>query len=284
VNAATILVLGLVLSVLRFLGGLILGQQVKASIPDYTAARARAAARRLPHGLAEQYEEEWLASLEALADKPISAIRYAHGLRRAANSISGERVLGREPGMRSKVARAADTALGLLLLFLLAPSVGVAAIAVGVSGGARVLSREPAFGLHGKKIYLLSFGLWNRKDQGFTAVGRLLNRSGLAELPVLLNLIRGEVAFIGPPIRRPIGVKMTPPLSSVRPGLISWQRMARAGYGDVGIHEAETRDERRTLRGDLALALRWPRFVLSGAELDRYSESHCDCGGSAPVA
>jgi lipopolysaccharide/colanic/teichoic acid biosynthesis glycosyltransferase len=277
-NPLGILVVGLVLSVLRFLAGLLLGQQVKGSIPDYTAARARAAAGRLPQGLAVKYEEEWLATLEALADKPISAIKYAHGLRTAANSISVERSFTAEPDIRRKLARATDAVLGLLAILLLAPLVGVLTIAVGISGGPRVLSRTPAFGLHGKKIYLLSFRLRDRDDRGFTAIGRWMYRTGLAELPVLVNVVRGEVAFIGPPALRPIGVKMNRPRSPVRPGLISWQRMARVGYIDIGISEARDRDERRSLRRDLALAIRWPAFVGSAAEMDYYEESHCNCG------
>lgn len=105
-----------------------------------------------------------------------------------------------------------------------------------------------------------------------------MHRTGLAELPVLINLIRGEIAVIGSPPLRPIGVKMSVPHSSVRPGLISWQRMARVGYVDVGIDEARARDERRNLKNDIELALRWPGFVVSGAELEHDSGSYCDCG------
>jgi lipopolysaccharide/colanic/teichoic acid biosynthesis glycosyltransferase len=279
VNPLTLLLLGLALSILRFVGGLLLGQQVKGSIPDYTAARARAAARRLPHDLAEQYEEEWLASLAALADKPISAIRYAHGLRRAANSISGERGLRQEFGARSKVARAADAALGLLMFLLVAPLVVAAAIAVAASSGTRILCREPAFGINGRKVYLLRFRVKDRDDRGITSIGRLLRRTGLAELPLLINLIRGEVALVGPPILRPIGVKMTRPRTPVRPGLASWERLARVGHIDLPVAEARARDERRTLKGDLELALRWMGFGLSVAAQDYYVvESECNCG------
>lgn len=283
-STSGIFLLGLAFWALRLLGGLLIGQQVKGSIPDYTAARARAAARRLPHGLAERYEEEWLASLEALVDKPISALRYAHGLRRAASSISAERGLAREPGFRRHMARAADAALGLLVLLLLAPLVASLALAVGFAGGARILSREPAFGLRGRKIYLFSFRLRDRDDRGFTSVGRLLRRYDLAGLPLLLNVIRGEVAFIGPPILRPVGVKISPRRIPVPPGLLSWERMAKVGYLDIDIHQARGRDEQRTLRSDLALALHWPRFVASGAEFAYYEESHCDCGSTSGSA
>ncbi len=58
--------------------GMLISQQVKGSIPDYAARRARAAARLLPEEVAADYEQDWFAELGALDGKPLSAIRYAH--------------------------------------------------------------------------------------------------------------------------------------------------------------------------------------------------------------
>jgi hypothetical protein len=85
-----LLVLAAALWMAKQIVGPLIGQQVKGSVPDYTADRARAAAKLLPSELAEQYEDDWLAELHALVDKPLSAIRYAHGLRRAARRIASQ--------------------------------------------------------------------------------------------------------------------------------------------------------------------------------------------------
>lgn len=80
--------LAAVLWVLKQVFGPLIGQEAKGSIPDYTASKARSAARRLPPGLADEYEEIWLAELEALKDKPLSALKFARGLRRAGSRIA----------------------------------------------------------------------------------------------------------------------------------------------------------------------------------------------------
>lgn len=82
----TLLGLGLLWIAKQALGSLI-GQQIKGSVPDYTAKEAVRAAGRLPAELTEEYEAVWLAELAALEGKPISALRYACGLRRAARRI-----------------------------------------------------------------------------------------------------------------------------------------------------------------------------------------------------
>jgi hypothetical protein len=85
-----LLVLAVILWLAKQMVGPLIGQQMKGSVPDYTAGMARAAAKLLPPELAEKYEQDWLAELHALASKPFSAIRYALGLRRAAHRIASQ--------------------------------------------------------------------------------------------------------------------------------------------------------------------------------------------------
>jgi hypothetical protein len=78
-----------VLWLLKHLLGSLVSQEMKGSIPDYTVSKVRAAARLLPPDLAEEYEEDWLAELEGpLKDRPLSALKYALGLRLAARRIA----------------------------------------------------------------------------------------------------------------------------------------------------------------------------------------------------
>lgn len=68
--------------------GSLLGQQARGSVPDYATKKVKAAVKRLPAELAEEYEADWLAELATLKDKPISALRYARGLPSAARKIT----------------------------------------------------------------------------------------------------------------------------------------------------------------------------------------------------
>jgi ABC-type multidrug transport system fused ATPase/permease subunit len=88
-TSATIAVGGILLWLLKQVLGPLIGQQAKGSIPGYTADKARKAARLLPSYLAEEYEQTWLAELKgpSLNDKPLSALKFALGLRHAARGI-----------------------------------------------------------------------------------------------------------------------------------------------------------------------------------------------------
>ena len=243
----------------RLVLGALFAQQVKGSLPEYTARRARAAAEQLPDQLRERYEEEWLAELDAQREKPLSALRFAHSLSKAARAISAQAGGNIEAEATAKVARVADTLVAGLLLLLFAPMLGVVAALVKVGSDGRILDRSHAFGRGGAAIELLSF---SKRTGRVGAVGAFLWRSGLDQLPVLINVIRGEIALIGPPPLHRVGVRLEPPKLVVRPGLASWRRLAEVGSVKIGLDEARHRDESRSLRNDLALLANLPRFML----------------------
>jgi exopolysaccharide production protein ExoY len=114
---------------------------------------------------------------------------------------------------------------------------------------------------------------WEREqklddDPRVTPVGRFLRRSSLDELPQLFNVLRGDMALVGP---RPITV---PELErygaarwhylNVRPGMTGlWQV---SGRSDVSYPQRVQLDrsyvEQRTLVGDVQILLRTVKVVL----------------------
>lgn len=68
-----------------------------------------------------------------------------------------------------------------------------------------------------------------------TVVGRMLDRSGIAVLPGLFNILRGDLAWVGhKPLLATASQDYHPALSQVRPGLISIWEMRRRTAVDFG--------------------------------------------------
>jgi len=127
---------------------------------------------------------------------------------------------------------AARTSAGLLLV-LTAPLQLLIAMAVGVEGGFPILFRQTRVGQHGRHFELLKFRSMRQHNSGLritasgdprvTRVGGWLRRYKLDELPQLWNVLRGDMAFLGP---RPEVPEYVDPQTlvwqtvlSVRPGI-----------------------------------------------------------------
>ncbi len=279
-NAVTLGLTACAIWLVRLVFGALLAQQVRGSLPEYTARRARAAAGRLPEQLQGRYEDEWLAELDAQREKPLTALRFAHSLPKAARAISAQAGGSMEAGTTAILARVADTFVAGLLLLVLAPLFGAVAALVKIGCGGSVLDRSRAFGREGTAIELFSFSTADKRTGRPSGVGRFLWNTNLDRLPVLVNVVRGEVALIGPPAQRPIGVKMEPRNLAVRPGLASWRVLAEAKAVKVGLEEAKRRDENRSLRHDLTLLVNLPWFVLRAEPIDAHAEQECRCSSS----
>ena len=120
----------------------------------------------------------------------------------------------RRPGWAAK--RALDVAAAALGLIALAPVLAACALAVRFDTGSGVLFRQQRTGLDGRAFTLLKFRTlrpsnehesatrWNiSQDHRMGAVGRLMRRSSLDELPQLWNILRGDMSLVGPRPERP---------------------------------------------------------------------------------
>ena len=154
---------------------------------------------------------------------------------------------------RERYKRPFDLALVLLALVLLGPLWlalgGAIALAIRIEGGGPVFYRQARLGRAGRVFGMLKFRtmaedaeertgpVWAaRRDARNTAVGRVLRRYHLDELPQVVNVLRGEMSLVGPRPERPalaarIG-RTVPGFESrlrVRPGIAGLAQW-RGGY------------------------------------------------------
>jgi lipopolysaccharide/colanic/teichoic acid biosynthesis glycosyltransferase len=108
-------------------------------------------------------------------------------------------------------SRALDVAVAAIVLAISSPLLAVAAIAIRLESRGPVFYRQRRVGRHGEP-----FDLWKLRtmvpkaetmgagvyvlegDPRITRVGRLLRRFSLDELPNLVNVLKGEMAIVGP--------------------------------------------------------------------------------------
>lgn len=106
--------------------------------------------------------------------------------------------------------RILDFALSAIGLAILSPLLLVVMIAIKLQDHGPVFYRARRVGLQGKEFFLFKFrtmivhadkvgpGITLACDQRITQVGRVLRHYKLDELPQLINVVRGEMALVGP--------------------------------------------------------------------------------------
>ena len=201
------------------------------------------------YGIADFYEQLWFKV-------PVLHTRhgwlvFAHGFDLLHNAL----------GLRIK--RLLDVLFALALLFATAPVMLLAAVLIKLDSRGPVIFRQTRTGFGGVEFEVLKFRSmthdaersgpqWaTRADPRVTRVGRVLRALRVDELPQLVNVLKGEMSFIGPRPERPVFNAMLEkqiPLYNlrhlVRPGITGWAQVMYP-YG------ASVEDAREKLQYDL---------------------------------
>jgi lipopolysaccharide/colanic/teichoic acid biosynthesis glycosyltransferase len=179
--------------------------------------------------------------------------------------------------------RALDILIAALALIVLSPVLLVAAVAIKLGSRGPVFYRQRRVGLGGREFEMLKLRTMvqgsdpvgvgtvvTRDDPRVTGAGRLLRRTSLDELPNLLNVLRGEMAIVGPrPTIQAQVVDYSPRQHrrhEVLPGITGWAQVR----GRAGIPWEERIEldlwyvEHRTAALDLRILAKTLALVVTG--------------------
>ena len=138
--------------------------------------------------------------------------------------------------------RAVDVAGASVLLVALAPVLAVIAVAVRATSPGEALFRQARIGKDGRPFTILKFRTMVKDaprsslgtycyadDPRITRVGRVLRATSLDELPQLVNVLRGDMSFVGPRPDLPHHVERYTPEQrrrlAMRPGITGWAQV-----------------------------------------------------------
>ena len=188
-----------------------------------------------------------------------------------------------------KVKRAFDVAVSLGFLFFLWPFILLAAFGVLITSGRPIFYRQERVGHFGRKFTVMKFrtmkndaekdgAKWSsaKGDSRVTLLGGIMRKYRVDEIPQLINILRGEMSFVGPRPERPEFVDLlndeldlNPERLMVQPGLTGWAQVSYP-YG-ASVEDAERKLEydlyymkNMSLFLDVFILLDTIRTVLSG--------------------
>ncbi|SRR5579885_378952 len=171
---------------------------------------------------------------------------------------------------RLRVKRVLDVVLALAMGILFLPLAVITALCIKLDSKGPILYSQRRVGLGGTTFSLYKFrsmdadaekstgAVWaSRKDPRITRVGRIIRRMRVDEIPQIINVLRGEMSFVGPRPERPemvanlaVDIPLYEYRHFVRPGLTGWAQVCYP-YG------ASVDDAREKLCYDLYYIKNW---------------------------
>jgi exopolysaccharide biosynthesis polyprenyl glycosylphosphotransferase len=168
------------------------------------------------------------------------------------------------PVWEIKIKRLMDVVLSFLLIFITSPFLIITAILIKIESKGPVFYKQQRSGLNGKIFKIYKFRsmiqdaekhtgpVWSTKgDPRITKFGRFMRKVRIDEIPQAINILRGDMSFVGPRPERPFFVEKLSqeiPLYKrrlkVRPGVTGWAQVKHK-------YDESIEDVRVKLRYDL---------------------------------
>ncbi|QZE12876.1 sugar transferase [Halosquirtibacter laminarini] len=142
-----------------------------------------------------------------------------------------------------------DFILALIGLILASPILLFATIALFFANNGKPFFLQKRPGLHGKPFFIIKFKTMNDKKgangdllsdaERLTKIGHVVRKLSIDELPQLINVLKGDMSFIGP---RPLLMEYLPLYNeeqarrhNVKPGISGWAQVN--GRNAIGWNE-----------------------------------------------
>jgi lipopolysaccharide/colanic/teichoic acid biosynthesis glycosyltransferase len=256
--------------------------ETKAWIPWLTERMVRRAIGHLPPDQRERFNEEWRSHLNETPGE-LSKLFVAIGVVIASKKMTLELSRGERsiPLFADAFKQSMDFGVALALAISVAPCLLLVALAIRLDGGP-VLYRQTMVGLNGRTFSLIKFrtiatdmGTRDPLSHRTTAVGRFVRMLSIDELPLIWNVLRGDMSLVGPRPERPLLVSA---LSTqipcyrerlrVRPGITGWAQI-NYPYSTTSVEDAHARlsfdlyyVKNRSFLFDIRILLSTVRLVL----------------------
>jgi len=160
------------------------------------------------------------------------------------------------PGFGDFAHRLIDIVVSVAIVTVFLPIVAVAAVAIKLDSSGSVFFRCRRIGFRGRELQMLKFrkmytgaagpAVTLDGDERFTAVGRVLAKTKIDELPQLWNVLKGEMTLVGPRPEDPafVGLRSADydTILTVKPGITGLCQLAFAKEGEILDHEDSARD------------------------------------------
>lgn len=191
----------------------------------------------------------------------------------------------------SVVKRLVDIAISVAFLVFTLPVIALTALAIRIESPGPVLFRQERVGQQGRSFTLIKFRSmqidaeadgprWAQvQDRRVTMVGAIIRQTRIDEIPQVLNVLKGDMSFVGPRPERPFfvqGLAAAIPYYNerhrVKPGITGWAQI-NYPYG-ASIDDAKAKlsydlyyIKNQSLFIDLVIILQTIRVILfrSGA-------------------
>jgi lipopolysaccharide/colanic/teichoic acid biosynthesis glycosyltransferase len=181
--------------------------------------------------------------------------------------------------------RLVDVVIVVAALPVVLPLIAIAAIAIRLDDGGPVVFRQTRMGFRGRTFEMLKLRTMGTRtgpafteadDPRVTRVGRILRKYRIDELPQVVNILRGEMSWIGP---RPEFINLANwyeaevPFYSyrhiVRPGITGWAQTLQGNVAEVTAATSKLRYDFYYIKYfspwlDVLIVARTIRAVLTG--------------------
>ena len=165
----------------------------------------------------------------------------------------------------------------LVLLFIFSPLLLIVTLIIIFDDGAPIFFKQKRIGLNNKPFFIFKFRTMKKNTPNiathligdaknhYTKTGPILRKFSLDELPQLINILKGDMSFIGP---RPalfnqydlIHLRNSKGVQHIMPGITGWAQVN--GRDELDLHQKVDLDSYYLKNKSLALDLKILLFTL----------------------